>query len=220
MNVELIDITKELGGSPVLNGISLKLESGTVYGLRGKNGSGKTMLMRTIAGLIRPTTGSVLINGEALQAGKFPPNLGVMIENPSFIPQYSGFKNLSYLAQIRGNISENEVRSALSRVGLDPNDQRTFRKYSLGMKQRLGIACAIMEQPNLILLDEPTNALDPSGVNMVREVIKAEKERGALVIVACHDAEELESFADKIYVMAEGRIVEHIDLRTVPNETS
>lgn len=213
MRIELDSVTKEMKGTRVLDGVSLALEGGRAYGLRGKNGSGKTMLLRAMAGLVRPTAGTVLVGGEALPPGRFPPSIGVLIENPAFIPQYTGFKNLWYLARIRGELSPEDVRLTLARIGLDPADRRPFRKYSLGMKQRLGIACAVMEKPDLVLLDEPTNALDPSGVEMAKRIIREERDRGALVVVACHDREELDSFADEVFVMAEGRIVDHEMLR-------
>lgn len=210
MIVELADVSKEMKGARVLDGINARFESGRVYGLRGKNGAGKTMLMRLMAGLVSPTSGRVVVDGKVLRKGEFPRDLGLMIENPSFIPQYSGFKNLWYLALIKGVVSADEVRAAIARVGLDPQDDRPFRKYSLGMKQRLGIACAVMERPAIVLLDEPTNALDPAGVETVGRIISEERGRGALVVVSCHDEAELESCSDEILVMAEGKIVERV----------
>jgi ABC-2 type transport system ATP-binding protein len=135
----------------------------------------------------------------------------VLIENPSFIEGYTGFQNLKVLSMIRNRVGDQELRESLIRVGLDPDDRRTYKKYSLGMKQRLGIACAIMEHPNLILLDEPVNALDENGIKLVRQILQEEKERGALIIVACHDREELELLSDKIYTMAEGSITGETD---------
>ena len=207
MKVQVNDVTKTIKGATVLDSITLSLEGGRVYGLRGKNGSGKTMLMRAIAGLIRPTVGKVIIDGHPLSRGEFPPNTGIMIENPAFVGKYTGFRNLKYLAGIRNIIDAEEIERVLTAVGLDPQDKRTFRKYSLGMKQRLGIAGAIMEAPELLLLDEPTNALDPSGVEMVQKIVEQQKQRGALVVMACHDTHELDELADEIYLMAEGRII-------------
>ncbi|WP_080801322.1 ABC transporter ATP-binding protein [Arabiibacter massiliensis] len=207
MKVEVKGLVKTIKGATVLDGIDLALEGGRVYGLRGKNGSGKTMLMRAMAGLIRPTAGEVVIDGHPLAPGEFPPSVGIMIENPAFIGKYTGFRNLKYLAGIRNEIDDAKIERTLEEVGLDPHDRRTYKKYSLGMKQRLGIACAVMEDPDLLLLDEPINALDPAGVEMVQRLVARQKERGALVVVACHDAEELDDLADVIYLMAEGRIV-------------
>ncbi|MEG1253488.1 MAG: ATP-binding cassette domain-containing protein [Raoultibacter sp.] len=209
MKVEVRGLAKTIKGVSVLDGIDLALEGGRVYGLRGKNGSGKTMLMRAMAGLIRPTKGEVAINGCPLGQGAFPPSVGIMIENPAFIGKYTGLRNLKYLAGIRNEIGDDEIERVLNEVGLDPHDRRSFKKYSLGMKQRLGIACAVMENPDLLLLDEPINALDPAGVEMLRHLVRRQKKRGALVVVACHDAEELDGLADEIYFMAEGRIVGH-----------
>lgn len=210
MYLEIENLAKTIKGSIVLDGVNLSLERGRVYGLRGKNGSGKTMLMRAISGLIRPTAGTVTIDGKVI--GKdlsFPPSIGILLENPAFIPKYSGFKNLGVLAEIQKRIDDEVICQVLEKVGLDPADKRPYRKYSLGMKQRLGVACAVMENPDLILLDEPINALDPVGVEMVKDLIKEHKERGALIVVACHDAEELDFLSDEIYSMAEGKIVGH-----------
>lgn len=166
------------------------------------------MLMRAVCGLILPTGGSITINGE--QLGKqisFPRSVGILIENPSFIPGYTGLKNLSVLAAIQKRVGEDEIRETLEKIGLDPDDKRTYRKYSLGMKQRLGIAAAVMENPDIVILDEPINALDESGAKQVRTILKEQKERGAVCIIACHDFEELNFLSDEIIEIAEGRIV-------------
>lgn len=207
MRVELNHITKTLKGSVVLDDVCLALESGTIYGLKGKNGCGKTMLMRMISGLILPTAGTVVIDGKTLHKEmQTPPSIGVLIENPAFLPTYTGRKNLELLAGLKGVASSEQIAQTLQRVGLDPNDKRTYRKYSLGMKQRLAIACALMESPNLILLDEPINAIDEKGVPQIWQTLQEEKARGALIVVACHDTEELTQLADEIIVMEEGRI--------------
>lgn len=162
--VRLEDYCKSFKSAEVLKNINLTLESGKVIGLKGKNGSGKTMLMRAISGLILPTSGKVYINDKELGRHiSFPPSIGILIENPSFISNYTGFKNLKILASIQNRISDDEIRDAIRKVGLDPDDKRTFKKYSLGMKQRLGIAAAIMERPDIVILDEPINALDEAG---------------------------------------------------------
>lgn len=141
----------------------------------------------------------------------FPPSIGTLIENPAFLDGYSGFENLKVLASIRNRVSDSDIRETIIRVGLDSENKKAFKKYSLGMKQRLGIAAAILEHPDLILLDEPTNALDVDGVEMVQNVIQQEKERGALILLSCHDPQVLNSLADEIYHIQEGRLISHRD---------
>ena len=207
--VRLEDYCKSFKSAEVLKNINLTLESGKVIGLKGKNGSGKTMLMRAISGLILPTSGKVFINDREL--GKqisFPPSIGLLIENPSFISNYTGFKNLKVLASIQNRVDDEHIREVIHQVGLDPDDKRTYRKYSLGMKQKLGIAAAYMENPDLIILDEPINALDEAGAKQVHEILEEQKKRGALIIIACHDKEELEMLSDEIIEISEGRIIE------------
>lgn len=208
MYVELKNISKVIRGTTVLERINLRFEGGKVYGLQGKNGCGKTMLMRAICGLIRPTTGTVDINGKVLWKDiSFPESIGTLIENPSFIDGYTGYNNLKLLAGIKGKIGDGEIRDALTRVGLDPDDKRKYRKYSLGMKQKLGIACAFMEYPDIVILDEPINAIDREGVQLVRNILDDLKKKGKIVIIACHDADEMEVLADVILVMENGRII-------------
>ena len=210
-NIVIQNLSKTIKKNVVIQDISMELQSGTVYGFKGVNGSGKTMLMRLICGLIRPTQGEVSINGKVL--GKdlsFPESVGVFLENPAFLGSYSGFQNLKLLASIKSVADDEAIRSALSRVGLRPDDHKKYRKYSLGMKQRLGIAAAIMERPDIVILDEPTNSLDADGVNLVKSVIKDEKKRGALVIISCHDAELLQDLSDETFLLEQGRLVGHI----------
>lgn len=202
------NLEKSIQGNKVLDNINMKLEYGKVYGLQGKNGSGKTMLMRAISGLIKPTKGYVEIDGKILgQDTTFPDNIGILIENPSFIPHYSGIKNLSVLASIQNKIDQNRLHEIMESVGLDPKEKKAYKKYSLGMKQRLGIACAFMEFPEIILLDEPLNALDSEGIELAKELIYSAKQRNALIIAACHDKEELEMIADEIFVLEGGTVV-------------
>lgn len=207
MKVELKNVSKRLNDVTVLEDISLTLESGTIYGLKGKNGCGKTMLMRMMAGLIYPTSGTVSIDGEILHKDiATPRSIGVLIENPAFLPGYTGQRNLELLAGLTGKADRIQIAKTMNRVGLDPDDKRTYRKYSLGMKQRLGIACTLMECPDLILLDEPINAIDEKGVPKIWEALQEEKQRGALIVLACHDTEELTSLADQIITIEEGKI--------------
>ncbi len=208
MYIKIENVNKTIKKAPILKDINLSFEGGKVYGLKGKNGSGKTMLMRAICGLITPDNGTIDINGKIL--GKdisFPESIGVLIENPAFISNYTGFKNLKVLASIQGEIGDDKIRKALEDIGLEPDDKRTFKKYSLGMKQKLGIAAAVMEEPDIIILDEPINALDEASVENVRNILANQKERGAIIIIACHDKTELETLSDEIIEISDGKIV-------------
>lgn len=203
MEIIIENFTKQIKDTYLLKDVNMKLETGKIYGLQGKNGSGKTMLLRAIAGLIYGTEGKIMVNGKTL--GKdmsFPDNMGLLIEYPAFLNEYSGYENLKMIASIRGN--KIDVGKVLERVGLNPADKRKFRKYSLGMKQRLGIACAIMEEPQLLLLDEPFNALDIEGQKEVADIILEMKQKGALIILTSHDKEELERLSDEIFFVEKG----------------
>ena len=208
MYIKITDVNKTIKKAPILRDINLEFTGGKVYGLRGKNGSGKTMLMRAICGLITPDSGIIDINGKIL--GKdisFPESICVLIENPAFIGNYTGFKNLKVLASIQNRIGDEQIRKALEDIGLDPDDKRTYRKYSLGMKQKLGIAAAVMENPDIIILDEPINALDDVSVEKVHDILEEQKKRGAVIIIACHDKEELDQLSDEIIEISDGKII-------------
>lgn len=207
MKIEVVNADKYIKKSLILKGVNLTLEGGKIYGLQGPNGGGKTMLMRLLCGLIRPTEGKVLIDGKRLGTDMdFPDSLGLLIENPAFLPNYTGLQNLCLLARLRNRVGEAQLRQTLTDVGLSPDDKRKYRKFSLGMKQRLGIAAAVMEQPELILLDEPTNALDDRGVEQICDLIRRERDRGALIVLACHDADVLESLSDEIFYVHDGLV--------------
>lgn len=211
MNIKISHVSKTIKNNPVIKDISMELQSGAVYGFKGINGSGKTMLMRLISGLIRPSQGEISMNGKIL--GKdisFPNSIGVFLENPAFLEAYSGFNNLKLLASIKSVASDEDIRNTLLRVGLDPDSNKKYKKYSLGMKQRLGIAAAIMEKPEIVILDEPTNSLDEDGVDLVKHIVRNEKERGALVVVSCHDEEILKGMSDEVFLLEQGRLIGHI----------
>lgn len=211
MNIKISHVSKIIKNNPVIKDISMELQSGAVYGFKGINGSGKTMLMRLISGLIRPSQGEISMNGKIL--GKdisFPNSIGVFLENPAFLDAYSGFNNLKLLASIKSVASDDDIRNTLLRVGLDPDSNKKYKKYSLGMKQRLGIAAAIMEKPEIVILDEPTNSLDEDGVDLVKHIVRNEKERGALVIVSCHDEEILKGMSDEVFLLEQGMLIGHI----------
>ncbi|MCM1227215.1 MAG: ABC transporter ATP-binding protein [Clostridium sp.] len=207
MNITLKNVTKIIRKNIVADNVNLSLASGSVYGLCGYNGCGKTMLMRLIAGLIIPSKGEIAFDNKIL--GKdidFPESMGILIENPAFLSGLTGFENLKLLASIKNEISDDVIKRTIVRVGLEHNDKKKYRKYSLGMKQRLGIASAIMESPDIIILDEPTNALDADGVEITKKIIAEEKERGALVLITCHDHTIIEEVSDVIYTIEHGKI--------------
>lgn len=201
------NISKELGKHKILSDISLDITGPEIVGLEGINGSGKTMLLRVIAGLMPPNDGTVFIDGK--QLGKdisFPPSMGILIENPAFLGMYSAKKNLRLLSSLGQGIDEAEIEHLLQRVGLETAGNKKYRKFSLGMKQRLGIAAALLGKPDIIILDEPTNALDASGVSMLQQIIREEKQRGAIVLLSCHDTEFLRSVSDVIFFISDGKI--------------
>lgn len=204
MKVEISHISKTLRGAKVLDDVSLTLEGGKIYGLMGENGSGKTMLMRTVCGLVRPDRGSVTFDGQDRKTAK--PVLGVMIENTALYPDLTGMENLGLFASILRIADKNAQAEAMERVGLDPKDRRTYRKYSLGMKQRLLLAQAIMEKPQVLLLDEPTNAIDAEGVALTHEIMRQEADRGAVVLLASHISADIHDLCCKVYRMDRGRL--------------
>ena len=207
MELKIEHACKVIRKALILDDVNLTLQGGKIYGLQGPNGSGKTMLMRLMAGLIRPNSGQVWIDGRQLGRDMdFPPSMGLLLENPAFLPNHTGLKNLELLAAIQNRAAGEGIRQTLRDVGLDPDDRRKYRKYSLGMKQRLGVAAAIMEQPDLILVDEPTNALDDRGVEQICALLRRERDRGALLVLSCHDASILEALSDEIYHIYEGRV--------------
>ena len=209
--IQIVNYTKEIKGRIVLDSVSLTFHPGRIYGLKGVNGSGKTMLLRAVCGLIYPTHGYVEIDGERL--GKdisFPRSISALIESPAFLDNFTGYKNLEMIASLKEIATKEDIENALMEVGLDPHDTRTYRKYSLGMKQKLGLACCFMENPDIILLDEPFNALDEESVEKVKKIIFKHKERGALIVLACHDGESLSSLSDEIIPVVEGRVKEPV----------
>lgn len=208
-SVEVINVSKTIGNIKILDNINFNLEKGKIYGFFGRNGSGKTMLFRAICGLIKPTLGEIKINGKTLHRDiSFPESVGVIIESPGFWNHYTGFENLKMLASIKQLITDAEIKQALVKVGLDPEDKRTFKKYSLGMKQRLAIAQAIMEQPDLLVLDEPTNALDEEGVELTRKILLEEKNRGATILIASHNKADIEILSDLKFRISDGMLAE------------
>ena len=208
MKVEISHISKTLRGAKVLDDVSLTLEGGNIYGLVGENGSGKTMLMRTVCGLVRPDRGSVTFDGQDRKTAK--PVLGVMIENTALYPDLTGMENLGLFASILRIADKNAQAEAMERVELDPKDRRTYRKYSMGMKQRLLLAQAIMEKPQVLLLDEPTNAIDAEGVALTHEIMRQEADRGAVVLLASHISADIHDLCCRVYRMDRGRLEDRV----------
>lgn len=207
--IQLQNVTKRIKENTVLDNVSYTFKSGFVYGLYGQNGSGKTMLLRAISGLINLDSGSIFIDGEKLHDKiEFTPETGIVIENMELLPECSAKRNLQMLAKIKNIADEKDIIFSLERVGLDPDSDKKVKKFSLGMKQRLNIAQAIFENQKIILLDEPTNALDEDAVQLIYKIIREEKSRGATIIVATHHKEDLKEVCDVILKIAEGKIVE------------
>ena len=205
----LENVSKTFKDKTVLQNTSLTIEDGIIVGFVGRNGSGKTVLFKLICGLLRPTTGTVTVQGK--QLGKdcdFAPDVGVLIETPSFISYESGFRNLRDLAAIRKKITPEEVRAAIRYVGLDDTDKKWVGKYSLGMRQRLGIAQAIMEHPSLLILDEPMNGLDRSGVEEMRKLFSSLRDNGTTILLASHAPEDIDLLCDTVYEVSEGIVAE------------
>lgn len=211
-NISLIQInsvSKKFKSNYVLKNINLEIEEGKVYGFIGHNGSGKTMLFRTICNFINITEGEVIVKGKKLVPSlKYPMDIGVIIESPGFINEYSGFKNLKYLAEINKKITDDEINNVLKKLGLFEKKDLSVKKYSLGMRQRLGIAQAIMEKPDLFIFDEPINALDKDGIELFKNIILELKKEKKTVLIATHNQQELKDLFDNVITMSDGEIIE------------
>ncbi len=203
--IRLKDVYKTMKGTQVLKGVNLMVEQGDIVGIRGINGSGKTMVLRAIAGLIR-VDGSVEIGGKKMEPGECPKDIGVLVEMPGFLPEFTGKKNLQLLGMLQEGVTEEDIDEAMNAVGLDPKDRRHYKKYSLGMKERLGIAQAILKKPKLILLDEPTNGIDSDGIQMLEELLWRLKEAGSTIVVTSHDRDFLDAVTLQCYEMKEGSL--------------
>lgn len=203
--IRLKDVYKTMKGTQVLKGVNLMVEQGNIVGIRGINGSGKTMVLRAIAGLIR-VDGSVEIGGKKMEPGECPKDIGVLVEMPGFLPEFTGKKNLQLLGMLQEGVTEEDIEEAMNAIGLDPKDRRHYKKYSLGMKERLGIAQAILKKPKLILLDEPTNGIDSDGIQMLEELLRRLKEAGSTIVVTSHDRDFLDAVTSQCYEMKEGSL--------------
>lgn len=208
--ISICELNLTLGNNHILKNINVDFESGKIHGLIGRNGSGKTMLMKSICGFINVQTGTIKVEDKIVGRDiDFPDNIGAIIETPDFIPYYSGYKNLLFLAGLKGKADKKDVRDAMSRVGLDPDLKRSVRKYSLGMKQRLGLAQAIMENPDILVLDEPFNGLDKDGVAEMRKYLLDLKQSGKTIILASHSSEDIAMLCDEVYEMDKGAITNY-----------
>ena len=205
--ISVRNISKDFGQERVLKSVSRDFETGRIHGIVGNNGSGKTVLMKCICGFLLPTEGKVIVDGQ--QVGKdvdFPKDLGIIIETPGFLPNLTGVKNLEILASLNKTIGLSEIADAIRRVGLDPMMKKPVGKYSLGMRQRLGIAQAIMEDPSLLILDEPLNGLDKHGVREMRDLIKSLKEDGKTILLASHNQGDIDELCDTVCEMDAGNM--------------
>lgn len=203
--IQVKDVSLTIKKTEILKHVTVFLEQGKIHGLIGRNGSGKTMFMKCICGFVKPTEGEIFVNGK--RVGKdcdFPDSVGLIIETPGFIPYYSGYKNLKLLANLRKKITGKQVKEAMERVGLDPELKRHVRKYSLGMRQRLGLAQAIMENPELLILDEPMNGLDKEGVADMRRYLLDLKSQGKTILIASHSTEDIAVLCDTVWEMDKG----------------
>lgn len=207
MKIEIKNVTKKIDKEMVLNDISLSLNSGTIYGLVGRNGSGKSMLLKTICGFVKPDKGYVIVNGEDIYKNNtFPKNTAALIERPNYLPELTGFENLKMLASINKKIDDTEILNTLKKVNLLDEKDKKFKKYSLGMKQKLGIAQVLMENPDIMILDEPFNGLEEESANKIRKILLEEKEKGKLIIIATHIKEDIDELCNVIFHIDKGKI--------------
>lgn len=200
MKIEVKNVTKRFKDSVILDDVNLEFVGGKIYGLIGRNGSGKSVLLKMLCAFYEPSSGEILYDGEnIIKEEKYPPSTRALIEKPAFIPDLTGKQNLLLLASIQNIIGEKEIDSTMERLGLVPNDNKKYYKYSLGMKQKLGIAQVLMENPDVIILDEPFNGLDDDSVNTLRKILLEEKENGKVIILATHIKEDIEQLCDIVY---------------------
>lgn len=206
--IQIINVSKQFKKEDVLKNVNVQFEEGKIHGIIGKNGSGKTVLLKIICGLLTPTSGQVIVDGK--QIGKdidYPDNIGIIIEAPGFLPYCSGYRNLEYLASLKNTIKRDGIEQAMRRVGLDPSLKKGVGKYSLGMKQRLGLAQAIMEDPNILILDEPMNGLDKQGVQEMHILFSELQKQGKTILLVSHSNEDIDTLCDTVYEMDRGVLV-------------
>lgn len=198
------NLYKKIDGHIILDNINLNLEQGLIYGITGENGSGKSMLLKSICGLMFLNSGSVQVFGKLLNNKNFPEHVGAVLDGPGLLPQYTLFKNLKILSSINDVAKDKDIKEAISLVGLDYNDKRILKKYSLGMRQKANIAQAIMEKPKLLLLDEPMNGLDEDSVRNIRNLLLNLKEDNVTIVITSHNSEDIDLLCDKVYKIKNG----------------
>ena len=207
MKIEIKKVSKKFKNIEVLKNVSMTLESGHIYGFTGHNGSGKTVLLKLICAFLEPTTGEILFDGKnVIKENSFPPSTRALIEKPNFLSDLTGYENLELLARIQNIIGEKEIEDTLKKVGLEEDKDKLYYKYSLGMKQKLGIAQVLMEDPEILILDEPFNGLDENSIKNIRKNLLKEKEKGKLIILATHDKEDIKVLCDEIYKFNDGTV--------------
>lgn len=207
MKIEIKKVSKKFKDIKVLKNVSMTLESGHIYGFTGHNGSGKTVLLKLICAFLEPTTGEILFDGKnVIKENSFPPSTRALIEKPNFLSDLTGYENLELLARIQNIIGEKEIEDTLKKVGLEEDKEKLYYKYSLGMKQKLGIAQVLMEDPEILILDEPFNGLDENSIKNIRKILLKEKEKGKLIILATHDKEDIKVLCDEIYKFNDGTV--------------
>jgi ABC-2 type transport system ATP-binding protein len=205
--IEVKDVTKNVKGKNLIKNITFDVKKGSIIGIIGRNGSGKTVLMKCICGFMKPSSGKIIVNGKQVgEKAKLASSIGILIENPGFLSNYSGYRNLKFLADIEHKIGKKEIREYMKLVGLDPDNRKPVKHYSLGMKQRLAIAQSIMEEQDIVILDEPMNGLDNMGVNDMRQLFLKLKEQGKTILLTSHIKEDIDILCDEVYMMEAGNL--------------
>jgi ABC-2 type transport system ATP-binding protein len=205
--IEVKDVTKNVKGKNLIQNITFQVKKGSIIGIIGRNGSGKTVLMKCICGFMKPSSGKIIVNGKQVgENAKLASNMGILIENPGFLSNYSGYRNLKFLADIERKIGKKEIREYMKLVGLDPDNRKPVKHYSLGMRQRLAIAQSIMEEQDIVILDEPMNGLDNMGVNDMRQLFLKLKEQGKTILLTSHMKEDIDILCDEVYMMEAGNL--------------
>ena len=218
MKIKICKLSKIIDNNIILNDVNMNLESGNIYGFIGRNGSGKTMLLKMICGFVNPSSGNILIDDESIfQKNYFNNNIRALIEKPKFIDSLSGFDNLKLLVNINNTIDDNTINYWLDKIGLLDEKNKLYGKYSLGMKQKLGIIQVLMENPPIMIFDEPLNGIDEKSANIVRDILLKEKENGKLILISTHIKEDIETLCNVIYKFDNGNVQLLTNENTVKN---